>query len=95
MPASRLNPHSAAPTRIGPQRAKHKKPTLGFTRPKDAQSFLAPLFSNVTRLKREGVGDLQFNLLSVGAGFLSPAPHKMRSTKERAGTSGTIFMSGD
>ena len=74
MPASRLNPRSAAPTSIGTQRAKDKKPTLGFTRPKDAQSFLAPLFLNVTRRKREGVGDLQFNLLSVGAGGQAPRP---------------------
>ena len=69
MPASTLTPQSAAPTRARPQKAQGKKAAAGFTRPLGVQSFQTPLFlANVSRPKREGVGDPQFNLLSAGAG---------------------------
>jgi hypothetical protein len=90
-----LEPAERSAYRDAPQRAEGKtlrQPLRGLRR---AKFFSAPFLANVSRQKHEGFDDLQFNLLSASAGYPGPAAHKMSSTKQRAGTSGTISRSGD
>jgi hypothetical protein len=60
MPASTLTKRSGALTTKSLRQALRRLRTR--------KAFKRPLLANVSRQKHEGVDDLQFNLLSVGAG---------------------------